>query len=155
MSNNPIEAAYREGWHASLCDIEIDDGWQNSDAKANLGGVSPTMGQIFCDENGKKVLIGFEHSAQKEIERLNDELTCGSEAFEAVSRERDEALERLNELDHCMCGGRMDGHDIGSGHSPVSMYEYHQDQLIEEVERLREQLQEVREYINERERRGD
>jgi len=26
---------------------------------------------------------------------------------------------------YCMCGSTMDGHDIGSGHAPVSMHDYY------------------------------
>ena len=34
-----------------------------------------------------------------------------------------------SQFDCCMCGSRMNDHDIGSGHSPVSMYDYNQDRL--------------------------
>lgn len=51
---------------------------------------------------------------------------------EQVLRMR-QALEReekwREQFDCCMCGSRMGDHGIGSGHSPVSMYDYHQDQL--------------------------
>lgn len=39
---------------------------------------------------------------------------------------------------YCMCGCEMEAHDIGSGHSPVSMHDYysqseqHRDQVIED-----------------------
>lgn len=59
---------------------------------------------------------------------------------------RAEAAEaKLAEHDCCMCGSRMEDHDIGSGHSPVSMYDYHQDQLVKEVERLKAKLKEIAE----------
>lgn len=41
-----------------------------------------------------------------------------------------------DQFDCCMCGSLMTAHDIGSGHSPVSMYDYHMGELQAEVERL-------------------
>jgi hypothetical protein len=47
-------------------------------------------------------------------------------------------IERLrawqDQHDCCMCGSRMSDHDIGSGHSPVSMYDYYQLQLEKRAE---------------------
>lgn len=36
------------------------------------------------------------------------------------------------EARHCMCGSRMEDHDFGSGHSPVSMHDYYSSQLDEQ-----------------------
>lgn len=32
---------------------------------------------------------------------------------------------------YCMCGSRMEDHDIGSGHSPVSMHDYYRHEGTE------------------------
>ncbi|MGZ2484354.1 hypothetical protein ACVITL_002877 [Rhizobium pisi] len=47
---------------------------------------TPMLGQKYFDENGQVTVVGYPHSAQVEIERLNDELTCMSEALEASRR---------------------------------------------------------------------
>jgi hypothetical protein len=36
--------------------------------------------------------------------------------------------------EHCMCGTRMEGHGIGSGHSPVSMHDYHCEEITSHEE---------------------
>jgi dsDNA-binding SOS-regulon protein len=56
------------------------------------------------------------------------------------SRERDEARAWRDKFDCCMCGSRMDSHDIGSGHSPVSMYDYEMQSLSAELAKAREAL---------------
>jgi hypothetical protein len=63
------------------------------------------------------------------------------------SRERDEARAWRDKFDCCMCGSRMDSHDIGSGHSPVSMYDYEMQSLSAELAKAREALEGVSETI--------
>lgn len=55
--------------------------WGESSPKESL-----THGQRYYDETGAVTVIGYPHSAQVEIERLNDELTCLSEALDAAQR---------------------------------------------------------------------
>ena len=38
------------------------------------------------------------------------------------------AAAKMAERDVCMCGGSVDDHNIGSGHSPVEMEAYQRDQ---------------------------
>ena len=47
-------------------------------------------------------------------------------------------VERLREFerqhDYCCCGSRMEDHNIGSGHSPVSVYDYQYDRAVTRAE---------------------
>lgn len=43
--------------------------------------INTVTGQNYYDENGAVTFVGYEHSAQVEIARLNDDLTCHSEAL--------------------------------------------------------------------------
>jgi hypothetical protein len=58
-----------------------------------------------------------------------------------VKQERDEAQVWRDQFDCCMCGSTMDSHDIGSGHSPVSMYDYERHSLAAELTKAREALE--------------
>jgi hypothetical protein len=61
-----------------------------------------------------------------------------------------EHLEQLEAKLWCMCGDRVDHHSMGSGHSPVSMFDHSLGRMEEEnlqlkrrVEQLENRLEEV------------
>lgn len=56
---------------------------------------------------------GLGNLAADEIERLNTE------------------LEQMEAKLYCMCGSAMEDHSIGSGHAPVSMFDYAVEQEVE------------------------
>lgn len=70
------------------------------------------------------------------------ELTRRAEAAERRFTEVEEELRKLIGFvkylpvseGYCMCGSPMDAHDIGSGHAPVDMGEYHAAKAIEAAE---------------------
>jgi hypothetical protein len=66
--------------------------------------------------------------------RVNDLIRALRDALAERTRELDEAQRWIDKFDCCMCGSRMSAHDIGSGHSPVSMYDYHMSQTQERAE---------------------
>lgn len=41
----------------------------------------------------------------------------------------------IDDHDTCMCGSSIDSHNIGSGHSPVSMADYSMNMITEGIER--------------------
>jgi hypothetical protein len=69
------------------------------------------------------------------VERLRE---LNTTAFGRLMNEAADEIDRLrswqDQHDCCMCGSRMSDHDIGSGHSPVSMYDYYQSQLEQRAE---------------------
>jgi hypothetical protein len=69
---------------------------------------------------------------------LNDDVASAlaglSAEIEKLKAERDEAYEFRRQHDYCCCGWRMDDHNIGSGHAPVSVYDYHLAQTEERAE---------------------
>ncbi|MCB1865147.1 MAG: hypothetical protein KDG50_06925 [Chromatiales bacterium] len=71
------------------------------------------------------------------------------EAAEAVSRLY-EALQQYGEgVDVCCCGAPMEGHPdpLDSGHTPVSMADYHQHCASQEIDRLKGIIGEVHSWI--------
>jgi hypothetical protein len=77
------------------------------------------------------------------VERLrnceNDPMWADhAEIAKCWCKEAADEIKRLrawqDQHDCCMCGSRMSDHDIGSGHSPVSMYDYYQLQLEKRAE---------------------
>ena len=48
-----------------------------------------------------------------------------------------ERMEQLEAKVTCMCGDYVDHHSMGSGHSPVSMYDYSLSRAEDENERLK------------------
>jgi DNA repair exonuclease SbcCD ATPase subunit len=75
--------------------------------------------------------------------RMEESEALAFQLAEQVNQAKSElaAAEKWRQqFDCCMCGSRMDAHDIGSGHSPVSMYDYHMGQLEQQIEHFREAL---------------
>lgn len=58
------------------------------------------------------------------------------EAADLLERQAKE-LESHRARDYCMCGDRVDAHNTGSGHAPVSQYDHELQQLREELEQAR------------------
>jgi hypothetical protein len=86
-------------------------------------------------EKDNGILVDQWADAQDEKRRLVVDRAHGLLArAEAAEHERDKARRWIDQFDCCMCGSRMSGHDIGSGHSPVSMYDYHKDQTEKRAE---------------------
>lgn len=59
-----------------------------------------------------------------------------------VENERLKEFERQH--DYCCCGDRIDSHGLGSGHSPVSMYDYAYSRAIERAEAAEKERDEWR-----------
>lgn len=67
---------------------------------------------------------------------MTDDQFLTRSMYDAMVAERDALRARLDEFDCCMCGSLMKEHGMGSGHSPVSMYDYHLSEVEAEVSRL-------------------
>lgn len=93
-------------------------------------------GGQYQEAHGNKKAVDDAHLIWADLMRR-------AEAAEAEVARLKAELERLHELDTCMCGSRMDDHDIGSGHSPVSMYDYYRSQDEAEIKRLKDELAEA------------
>lgn len=48
----------------------------------------------------------------------------------------------IDDQEHCMCGSTVAGHDIGSGHSPVSQGDYSVKMIVEAIEEALRSIQE-------------
>lgn len=66
---------------------------------------------------------------------------------EAVMRRLKHAEDWREQFDCCMCGSRMDAHDIGAGHSPVSMYDYHLWQLQVQRDEMLAALKKAEQFV--------
>ena len=60
-----------------------------------------------------------------------------------------EQLEQLEAKLTCMCGDYVDHHSMGSGHSPVSMYDYSLGRVEEENERLKKRVEQLERRLEE------
>lgn len=70
-------------------------------------------------------------------EELAQFMTLSGEPLVEVITDLRDKLDTANALLHCECGSRVDGHSMGAGHSPVSMYHYAYRKLEEENDRMR------------------
>jgi hypothetical protein len=66
------------------------------------------------------------------------------EGFQQLGKQ----VEQLHAKLHCMCGSPVDGHGMGDGHSPVSMYDYVLDQTQSENERLQARVAKLHEALS-------
>ena len=90
-----------------------------------------------CDEECLGSMFGgyyLSHEQARVGWNTRTQAAADRETIERLTAERDEALAKWRETDTCMCGARMDDHDIGSGHTPVSMYDYEFDQVRQRAE---------------------
>jgi hypothetical protein len=58
-------------------------------------------------------------------------------------------LEQLQAQLTCMCGDYVNHHSMGSGHSPVSMYDYSLDKADEENNRLKAKVEQLENRLEE------
>jgi hypothetical protein len=72
-------------------------------------------------------------------------ILSGEPLIEVITDLRDK-MDTANALLHCECGSRVDGHGMGDGHSPVSMYHYAYYKLEEENDRLRHTVEFVQRW---------
>lgn len=73
-----------------------------------------------------------------------------ADALADLRKQRDDAkahIEQVHAKYTCMCGSLVDEHGIGSGHSPVSMYDYALDQAETRAASLEAQLAEAQRLL--------
>lgn len=56
-------------------------------------------------------------------------------------------IEQLQAKLTCMCGDYVDHHSMGSGHSPISMYDYSQQNLEDENKQLKAEIDRLKNRI--------
>lgn len=93
--------------------------------------------------------IDFAHPYKRDMLMDAREVYALLDHIEAVTRERDGAQKRLDEFDCCMCGSRMSDHNVGSGHSPVSIYDYRLDQAEQSAKTAEARLAEAERLVRE------
>lgn len=72
-----------------------------------------------------------------------DRLATLEDELEAARKETEQCHAKAT----CMCGSYVAEHDIGSGHAPVSMYDYSLDQAEKRAEAAEAALQEARRIV--------
>ena len=81
------------------------------------------------------------HSAAATIRAQAEALKI---ATEALSSTKDRVMTwPVGEQEHCMCGSRVKDHDIGSGHSPVSMGDHAIDGITKAINEALARIEEV------------
>lgn len=83
----------------------------------------------------------FDEEAAATIRELEVKLNI---ATEALASTKDRVMTwPVAEQEHCMCGSRVKDHDIGSGHSPVSMGEHAIDGITKAIDEALARIKEV------------
>lgn len=78
-----------------------------------------------------------------ELDRLKSSVLLKI-ATEALNATKDRVMTwPVGEQEHCMCGSRVKDHDIGSGHSPVSMGDHAIDGVTKAINEALARIKEV------------